>query len=83
MAVITAVGCPMVTVSLMVHPAVSVMMTQYAPAFSPEMVSVVAPLFQRYVYGADPPPALTQAIPVESPKQSASMPVIRLLIRAG
>ena len=51
----------------------SVTVAVYVPAISPEMLAVVAPLLQEYVYGAVPPVVVALAVPSAAPKHVASV----------
>jgi hypothetical protein len=51
-----------------VHPFASVTVTEYVPAANPVAVAPVPPEGdQEYAYGAVPPEALTEALPLEEP----------------
>ena len=49
----------------------SVTVTVKLPAESPEMVAVVPPLLQRYVYGEVPPEGVAVAVPLPCPQSSS------------
>ena len=71
---VTAVGCPITAVAVLVHPFASVTVTVYVPAASALAVVPVPPLgAHEYVYGDVPPVAVTVAVPVDPPKQIASV----------
>ena len=65
----------MVTDFEVVHPFASVTVTVYVPAVNPVISSVVEALLHRYEYGIVPPPARTEALPVNSPKHKLLVPL--------
>ena len=63
--IVRAVGSVMVAVADVVHPLLSVTVTVYEPAASPDAVAVVCTgvVFHEYVYGAVPLVAVTGSYP--------------------
>ena len=64
-------GVPVIgTLHTAVHPLASVTVTLYVPAVKPLTVVVVAPVFQKYVYGDVPPLTNTATLPLDCPHVS-------------
>ena len=80
---VIAEGWEIVYVSLAVHPVLSVTVTVYVPAISPDIEEPVPPLLQLYVYVAMPPETAKEILPVDAPLQRTFVMVSVIEIAEG
>ena len=81
--VIPIVGSVRVIDWLEVQPLLSVIVTEYVPAASPDKSCVTSPVFHRYVYGVVPSFTDKSIVPLLSWKHNRFVPVIEDVSKLG